>query len=158
MSEISLEKIDILRERLGVTYGLAKATLERTGGDVIEALVLLEEEQNKEKEVKNEIIGRIRSVIAKGNARKIRVKKDGKTVAEIPASVGAVGLVGTLAYTPLAIIGAIGSVSAMFNRYTLEIEKNNGQVEEQPLMADEYSGEAGKENEEIIEKGLQDSY
>jgi hypothetical protein len=135
MNEISLEKIDILRERLGVNYGLAKATLEKTGGDVIEALVVLEEEQSKANEVKNEVVGRIRSLIAKGNAKKVRIKKDGQTVAEIPATVGALGLLGTIAYTPLAIIGAIGSVSAMFNRYTLEIENNDGEVEEQPLVA-----------------------
>jgi len=135
MNEISLEKIDILRERLGVNYGVAKATLEKTGGDVIEALVVLEEEQTKANEVKNDVVARIRSLIAKGNAKKVRIKKDGQTVAEIPATVGALGLLGTIAYTPLAIIGAIGSVSAMFNRYTLEIEKNDGEVEEQPLVA-----------------------
>jgi hypothetical protein len=144
MNDITLEKIDILRERLGVSYSLAKTTLEKTGGNVIEALVFLEEEQTKGYDVKNQVVARIHSLIAKGNAKKISIKKDGQTVAEIPATVGALGLLGTIAYTPLAIIGAIGSVSAMFNRYTLEIEKNDGEIEEQPLMTGKPQGSQGE--------------
>ncbi|MDW7675349.1 MAG: DUF4342 domain-containing protein [Bacillota bacterium] len=132
---ISLEKIDILRERLGISYSTAKEALEKTNGDVIEALVFLEEEQVKANDISHKVLGRIRGVLTKGNATRVRIKRDGKTVAEIPATVGAIGILGTIAYTPLAIIGAIGSVTAMFNRYTLEVEKKNGEVEEHPLMA-----------------------
>ncbi|EAX48230.1 transcriptional regulator, Fis family [Thermosinus carboxydivorans Nor1] len=40
--EITLEKIDIIRERTGVSYREAKEVLERNGGNVIEALIELE--------------------------------------------------------------------------------------------------------------------
>ena len=42
MEDITLEKIDIIRERTGVSYREGKAVLERTGGNIIEALIELE--------------------------------------------------------------------------------------------------------------------
>ncbi|HCQ90008.1 MAG TPA: ubiquitin, partial [Clostridium sp.] len=39
MSEITLEKIDMLRERVNITYSEAKRVLELCNGDVLEALV-----------------------------------------------------------------------------------------------------------------------
>lgn len=133
-SHISLEKIDILRERLGVSYNVAKNSLDTTNGNVIEALVMLEKEQENKKDIIHGLHNRISSILSKGNTTKVRIKKEGKTVAEIPATVGAVGLVTTLAYTPLAIMGALGSVTAMLNQYTLEVEKEDGEVTEHPIV------------------------
>ncbi|EKE27371.1 MAG: ubiquitin-associated-domain-containing protein [uncultured bacterium (gcode 4)] len=42
---ISLEKIDLLMERANVSYKEAKETLERTEGDLLEALIILENNQ-----------------------------------------------------------------------------------------------------------------
>ena len=44
--KITLEQIDFLRERANVSYREAKEALEETGGDIVEALVMLER-QNK---------------------------------------------------------------------------------------------------------------
>ena len=44
--EISLEAIDRLRERANITYREARDVLEQTGGDLIEALVYLEENKD----------------------------------------------------------------------------------------------------------------
>lgn len=42
MGEITLEQVDKIRERTNVTYEAAKAALEATGGDMLEAMILLE--------------------------------------------------------------------------------------------------------------------
>ena len=42
MSEITLEKIDIVRERTGASYSEAKEALEACGGNVVDALIYLE--------------------------------------------------------------------------------------------------------------------
>lgn len=42
MGEITLEQVDKIRERTNVSYEEAKAALEATGGDMLEAMILLE--------------------------------------------------------------------------------------------------------------------
>ncbi|QGP92523.1 hypothetical protein MGLY_19050 [Neomoorella glycerini] len=133
-----LEKIDQLRERLGLSYREAREALERAGGDVLEALVQYEESTREglQRELagwSGKLVERIRSILRQGNVMRIKVKKDGKTVAEIPATVGALGVLGVLASSELAILAGLSTVAALFNRYTLEVERRDGQVEEHPL-------------------------
>ena len=42
--EITLEKVDQVRERTGVSYAKAKEALEHTNGSVLDAIILLESE------------------------------------------------------------------------------------------------------------------
>ncbi|SMB93006.1 protein of unknown function [Thermanaeromonas toyohensis ToBE] len=144
-----LDKIDILRKRLGLTYREAKKALDEAGGDVIEALIRYEE--GKKSEVveqietwSSKILARIKEILQKGQATKIKIKKDGKTVAEIPATAGALGVLGVLASTELAILAGISTVAALFNRYTLEIERPGGQVEEHALDLRDKEQEMGR--------------
>jgi len=126
MTEEYLQKIEVIRERLGVSYKEAKEALDQAGGDVVQAIVNLEE-KGKEALEKNELgkklFARIKSIIQKGNATKIKVKKDDNVVLEIPATLGALGVLGMLMSAEFAIIAGLGSVAAMLNEYTLEIEK-----------------------------------
>ena len=46
MNEITLEKIDIIRERTGANYSIAKEALELSEGNVVDALIYIE--QNNE--------------------------------------------------------------------------------------------------------------
>lgn len=131
-----LEKIDLIRDRLGVSYKEAREALEKAGGDPVEALVLLEEELELETEPERlkerwtrqfqgkseEVLDRLRTVMEKGTATRIRIKQGDKTILEIPASIGVLGVIGILMSTELAVLGAVGTVAAMFNRCTLEVE------------------------------------
>lgn len=133
-----LEKIDQLRKRLGLSYREAREALERANGDLLEALIQNEENskaeaQNELEKWSNKLVERVRSILRQGNVTRIKLKKDGKTVAEVPATVGALGIVGVLISTELAILAGIGTVAALFNRYTLEIERPDGTVEEHSL-------------------------
>ena len=58
----------------------------------------------------------------KGTATKIRLKQGDRTLLEIPAGIGVLGVIGMLMSTELAVLGAIGTVAALFNRCTLEVE------------------------------------
>lgn len=135
MMEDYLQKIETIRERLGVSYKEAKEALDQAGGDVVQAIVNLEErgtgtETLDKEELGKRFLARIRSIIKRGNVTKIKVKKDERVVLEIPATVGALGILGMLMSAEFAIIAGLGTVAAMLNDYTLEIEKKDGEIEE----------------------------
>src|SRR5690554_3088802 len=128
-----LEKIDLIRERLGVSYKEAKDALDQVDGDVVKALINLEQ-GNKRWDDKLDDTGRriteyIKDLVKKGNVTKVRLKKGDKVVLEIPATIGALGVGGALFSTPLAIIGVVGTVAAVINNYKLEIVRPDGKVE-----------------------------
>ena len=135
MAEITLEKIDILKERTGVSYTEAKEALENCDGDVVNALIYIEAKEQKKSPVfnmdemyttKDEFFAWIKDVIRKGNVSRVRIKKDEKVVVDIPVNAGiAAGLVGL--YMP-ALIG-IGILTAVITKVTIEITKEDGTVE-----------------------------
>lgn len=130
-----LEKLDILRQRLGLTYKEAKEALDAAGGDLIQALINMESKNcpmgDKMQKEGVKLLARIKEIIQQGNVTRVRIKKGEETVMEIPATVGAIGLLGVLASTPLTLIAGIGTVAAMVNNYRLEIEKKDGEIIEE---------------------------
>ena len=132
-----LEKIDLIRERLGVSYREAKEALDQAGGDVVQALIRLEGQDKKWdaklEEKARELGDYIRDIIKKGNVTKVRLKKDDKVVFEISATLGAIGVGGALLSPILAILGVVGTVAALVNNYKLEIVRPDGKVEEHDL-------------------------
>ncbi len=127
---ISLEKIDMVKERSGVTYKEAKAALEASGGDVVNALVILEEEQINwaQEGPYKEALSKLKGVLKKSNENKIRIKNREKTVWELPAPVGALGAV----VFPKA--ATFGTLLLLFTRYSIHLEKELG--EEQQVTDD----------------------
>jgi len=125
-----LEKVDLIRARLSVGYKEAKEALDAAGGDVVQALINLEEKgrnigerfQSKGQEVFEQIKG----LLNKGQDYRIKVKQGERTVFEIPASVGALGILGALASSEIAVLGALGTAAAMAKKYTLEFERRGG--------------------------------
>lgn len=79
MEEITLEKIDILRQRTGIGYAEAKEILEKHNGNVIDSLIYIEQNQKKLgaqiSEFSNDLVETIREIIRKGNVTRIKVKK-----------------------------------------------------------------------------------
>ncbi|MDD3653398.1 MAG: DUF4342 domain-containing protein [Desulfotomaculaceae bacterium] len=141
MSE--LEKIDTIRNRLGTSYKEAKAALDAAGGDVVQALISLEEKKHEPVEryqVKgNELLDQIKGLLNKGQGYRIKVKQGERTVTEIPASVGALGLLGVLASSQIAVLGALASVAGMANNYTLEVERASDFSRDKDFGADKAS-------------------
>ena len=133
-----LGKIDLLRARLKITYREAREALERAGGDVVQALVNLEQVNekwdDKLEEKGREIIELIKGIIKKGNVTKVRLKRNDAVVWEIPATVGALGIGGMLLSPLLTILGVAGTVAAVVKEYKLEVVRPDGQVEQHDLQ------------------------
>lgn len=120
-----LKKIDIIRARTNVGYKEAKEALDEAGGDLVKALIHLEEEREswagKLQDKGEELLHILKDIYEKGAHTKIRLKKDDKTLFEVPAGVGLLGVAGMLLSGELAVLGAVGTLTAMLSRCTLEI-------------------------------------
>lgn len=134
--EITLEKIDLVRQRMNVSYKTAREALEVSGGDLVGALVNLEEQNKAERlellekatstseDWKEEIVTRggslvekVKALVAEGNATKIRIKHEGRVILEIPVLFGAAGVI------LLPQLAAIGAVAALFSQVTIEVHR-----------------------------------
>lgn len=118
-----LEKVDIIRERTGVSYRTAKDALDKAGGDVVEALVSLEDSGRARTwretfQVQgSELVERVRQLVHEGNVNRILVLQDGRTLLEVPVTVGAIGAVF------LPTLAALGVVAALVTRCTILVER-----------------------------------
>lgn len=123
---ITLEKIDQVKERTGSSYKEAKAALEAVQGDVVEAVILLEEREKNwiNQGEYREAINRFREILKKSSDTRIKVKSREKTVADIPAPLGAAG---ALVFPKAA---AVGTLLLLFTRYSLHLDKRSS--EEKP--------------------------
>lgn len=131
MSEITLEKIDIVRERTGASYSEAKEALEACEGNVVDAIIHIEKSKKSPLDSvyasKDEFLTWIKDLINKGNVTRIKVKKEDKVLVDMPVNAGiAVGIIAYAIWTPLIAIGVIGAV---VTNLTIEITKKDGSVE-----------------------------
>lgn len=131
MEEITLEKIDIIKERTGVSYSKAKEALEATEGNVVDALIYIEKNTKTKKDQiytsKEEFTEWIREIIRKGNVTRIRVKKDEKVLVDIPVNAGVAGGVAIMVALPALL--AVIFLTAVVTKVTVEITKEDGSVE-----------------------------
>lgn len=120
-----LEKIDLLRARMGIGYKEAKEALEQAGSDVVQALVNLEEKSKKlgEKiqDYRSELGSQVARLWARGKDIRLLLKREGKTVLEVPAVAGLAGLAGVLVSGELALLATLGAVTALARNYSLEV-------------------------------------
>lgn len=123
---ISLEKIDELRTRANISYREAREILEKTDGDIVEALIYLEENEksfmNSFNDKGEKVLNKLKSVIKSGNVTKIVLKKEDEVIMNIPITAGAIGAV--LAPT----LTALGVGTALLTSCTIEIYKEDGEV------------------------------
>jgi hypothetical protein len=130
MEEITLEKIDIIRQRTGLGYQDAKEALEKNNGSVVDTLVYIEQNQKSftqnVTDASNELVDTIKDIIKKGNVNRIKVKKDNKVLVDIPVTAGIAAGAITL-FSPALL--AIGAVAALVSKITIEIERPDGRIE-----------------------------
>lgn len=134
MEKVTLEKIDIIRERTGVNYTEAKDALEKCDGNVVDALVFLEtkfqeKSQNRVEEIvttKEEFKKWLFEMVQKGNISRIKIKKDDKTLVDVPVNAGiAAGMFSMLLPWPLLGLGVFMAVAT---KLTIEITDTEGKV------------------------------
>ena len=145
--EITLEKIELVKDRTGVSYKEAKEALEAANGSVVDAIINIEEEIDEKGKSKftgyaGVVVENLKAIIKKGNVSKILVKKDGEIILNIPLNVGIVGTV----IAPLAAVA--GVITAFGTKCSIEVVKEDGTVIDVAEMANEAA-------EDLKEKGTE---
>ncbi|MCR4441410.1 MAG: DUF4342 domain-containing protein [Peptococcaceae bacterium] len=85
--EITLEKIDLLRKRANVSYKEAKEALEKNGGNVVEALAFLEEENKIRPEEfegsASSVFKKIKNIYTRASRIRLVITKNEATILNI---------------------------------------------------------------------------
>lgn len=122
---ITLEQIDLLRQRANVSYQTAKEALEKANGNMVDALVYLEKDgqlkAEKRPSCESTILQKTKELVKKGNRTKFIIKSKEDTLLNIP--VNAAILIGVVA-PPVAVIGI---PVALLTNHRIKIEKENGE-------------------------------
>lgn len=135
MEDVTLEKIDIIRQRSGLSYAEAKQVLEANNGNVVDSLIYIEQNKKTFKQsftenitnTGNEIVDAVKEIIKKGNVSRIKVKKDNRLLVDIPVTAGVAA--GTISAILSPALVAVGTVAAIASKITIEIERPDGRVD-----------------------------
>ncbi|WP_244833277.1 DUF4342 domain-containing protein [Clostridium sp. BJN0001] len=140
MEKITLEKVDLVRNRINVTYEEAKNALEVCDGNVVDAIVYLEKNEPEKVSISSECDGSkekkemsvkelkeyLKDLIEKGNISRIKIKKDEKVIVNIPVNAGVAA--GVIAVMIPQILAAL-IIAAVTTKVTIEITKCDGTTE-----------------------------
>jgi hypothetical protein len=69
----------------------------------------------------SQVVEKVKQLIHEGNIRRVRLLHEGRTVIEIPLSVGAPAVMVGIMAAPL--LAAIGAFAALVTECTIEVEK-----------------------------------
>jgi hypothetical protein len=131
MTDITLEKIDQVLERVpSATYKEAKEALLVANGDILDAIIYLEQNKkatkvkSKAKEKMENALGKdteelkcqLKEMLKKSNVIRIVVEKDYKTIMNIPLTVGVMGI----ALGPLVTL--VGLSAAVIGKFNIKVE------------------------------------
>lgn len=121
---IRLEQIDELRRRGNMSYEDAKEALERSEGDMVEAIIHLERE-NKIKakkgfEEKDSILDKIKALIKKGNEIRFIMNKKDKIVLNLSLNVSI--LIAIFAFH----VAIVGLILALICGYRIKLQTSEG--------------------------------
>ncbi len=125
---ITLESIEKVMELTGVEYKTAKEVLEKTDGNVEEALKLIRPEtKDISDDVKN-LIDKAKKKVEEGNIDRIQIRKGDEVILSIPVNVGIVGGILGFATAPWALIA--GCAAAFGLGCKLVVVKKDGSTDE----------------------------
>ena len=69
----------------------------------------------------SQLVEKVKQLIHEGNIRRVRVIHEGRTVLEIPLSIGAPAAAVTIMIAP--VLAALGAFAALVTECTIEVEK-----------------------------------
>lgn len=151
--EITLEKIEMVKDRTGVTYREAKEALEAANGSVVDAIIDIEESVNDdESEGKNagfksnELFDRIKKTAEKGHMSRIVVKKGDEILLNFPLTVSLIGAV----IAPWGVI--FGIIAAAGFNCKIEFINDKGEVIDVNGKVKKQYGKAKEKSSETLEK------
>lgn len=154
--EITLEKIELVKDRTGVSYKEAKDALEAAQGSVVDAIIAIEEnidvkKTNKAGTMATDTVEKVKELVKKGNISKITVKKDDETVVNIPVNVGVVGAL----VAPWGVLAA--AVAAFGFKCRIELTTDEGKVIDISEKAETVAGDVREKSsvvfDEVVARG-----
>lgn len=123
--EITSEKIELVKDRTGVTEEEAREALENSDGNVVDAIIAIEENYDSKSAKtagakKEMLIDKMKEIVKKGNISKIMISRNGEKILNIPLTVGILGTV----IAPWGVIA--GTVAAMGFKCDIIFVDTNG--------------------------------
>ncbi len=79
----------------------------------------------------NQLVGKVKEMIEEGNVRRVTIKKDGRTLLELPLSIGVGGA--TAAVFLMPTLAAIGALAALVTDVDVIVERVAEDVTEVPV-------------------------
>jgi hypothetical protein len=83
----------------------------------------------------SQLLDRVKAIIEEGNARRVTIMKDGRTLMEFPLSVGLGGTAAALALAPT--LAAVGAVAALVTDVKVIVERTPTAPSDLPTRAKE---------------------
>jgi hypothetical protein len=112
-----LDKLDAIRSRVSVSYEEAKEALDRAGGDVVAALIDLENRGRDVLAIATELLDDVQNLLDSGTPKKIRLKLGNRLVKEYPVAFG------------MAAAFAVGLLAVLVSKASVEIERYGEDLE-----------------------------
>lgn len=128
MENENLQKIDDILKRTNTDYSTAKQALENTNGDVLEAIIWIENQSKNQKYAQSsagkgeQIMSQIKDMLAKGNATKITIRKNNEVIVNLPITAGLIGAF----IAPF--LSAAGITAALLTQCSVEITQADGNI------------------------------
>ncbi len=153
--EVTLEKIELVKDRTGVSYKEAKEALEAADGSVVDAIINIEESLDNETkktvgERGSDILDSVKGLVKKGNVSRIIVrKKDGEKILNLPVNAGIIA-------TILAPGGILVSLIAAYGfKCNVEVVKTDGTIIDVSDRANDAIDKAKEKGSELKDAALQ---
>lgn len=126
MENDNLQKIDEILRRTNTDYSTAKQALDDAGGDVLEAIILIENmSKSKSSSGQNkgeQLMNQLKDILSKGNATRLTIKKNNDVIINVPITAGLIGAF----IAPF--LSAAGITAALLTQCTVEITQADGNV------------------------------
>lgn len=148
--EITLEKIELVKDRTGVSYKEAKDALEAADASVVDAIIAIEDTidekpATKVNEAANETVDKIKEVVKKGNVSRITIKKDDEVLLNLPLNAGIIGAL-------VAPWGMVAGVIAAFGfKCQIELTKNDGTIIDISQRAEDLGKEVKEKGSVVVD-------
>ena len=148
--EITLEKIELVKDRTGVSYKEAKDALEAAEGSVVDAIIAIEEtvDEKPSKKVNvaaNDTVEKIKDMVKKGNISKITIKKDDEVLLNLPLNAGLVGAL----VAPWGVIA--GMIAAFGFKCQIELQKEDGTIVDISQRAEDLGKEVKEKSAVVVD-------
>jgi len=76
----------------------------------------------------NQLVDKVKEIIEEGNARRVSIRKDERTLLEFPLTVGVGGATAAIFFTP--VLAAVGALAALVSDVEIVIERAEEEVVE----------------------------